>query len=201
MRTIHDVLADETSAAILAQITMITEGLSASSISKNINIPQSTVYDHLRMLEKDQLIFSEEIKVKNFLKKIWYRTKQKTFPDSQYVENRIYNTTLLSNTKDISSRIRFSQALVRKSLVNLEGINAKEFAKIQKESAKPVVMRQLIINEEDYHFVIKRLIEIEKKLEEKNVTSMEDRGSLLKEENCLIFYFGLPDLESKEKEK
>jgi len=78
MRSIHDVLADETSAAILAQITMNPEGLSASMISKNINIPQSTVYDHLRMLEKDQLIFSEEIKVKNFLKKIWYRTNQKT---------------------------------------------------------------------------------------------------------------------------
>jgi predicted transcriptional regulator len=182
MRSIHDVLADETSAAILAQITMNTEGISASMISKNINIPQSTVYDHLRMLEKDQLIFSEEVKIKNFLKKNWYRTEQKTFPDSQFVKNKHYNTSLLSNTKDIE-------------------IEAKEFAKIQKTDTKPVVMRQFIINEEDYQYMIRRMMEIEKELEEKNARSMKDTGSLLKEEKCLLFYFGLPDLELKNKEK
>ncbi|MHA1989750.1 MAG: winged helix-turn-helix domain-containing protein [Candidatus Hodarchaeales archaeon] len=199
MRTIHDVLADETSAAILAQITMNTEGLSASMISKNINIPQSTIYDHLRMLEKDQLIFSEEVKVKNFLKKLWYRTEQKTFPDSQFMENKHYNTSLLSNTKDISSRIRFSQALVRKSLVTLESINEEDFAQIQKESTKPVFMRQFLINEDDYQYIFERIVEIEKKLEENNASSMEDRGALLEKEKCLIFYFGLPDLDKKNK--
>jgi predicted transcriptional regulator len=201
MRAIHDVLADETSAAILAQITMNTEGISASTISNNINIPQSTVYDHLRMLEKDQLIFSEEVKIKNFLKKIWYRTDQKTFPDSQFVKNKHYNTSLLSNTKDIGSRIRFSQALVRRNLVTLEEINAKDFAEIQKESTKPVVMRQFIINEEDYQYFIERMMEIEKELEEKNVTSRGDTGALLKEEKCLLFYFGVPDLETMKKKK
>ena len=150
------------------------------------------------MLEKDDLIFSEEEKVKNFLKKLWYRTDKKTFPDSQYVENKHYQTELLSNTKDISSRIRFSQALVRKNLVTLEEIDKNEFVHLQKESTKPVFMRQFIVNEDDYQYVFERLLEIEKKLEEKNKSSVEDRGALLKEEKYLIFYFGLPDLEKNE---
>ena len=131
MRSIHEVLADKSSAAILAQIT-ISNGISASEISKNINIPQSTVYDHLRMLEKDKLIYSNEIKIKNFLKKIWYRTNRETFQDTKHVKNKHYNTTFLANSKDISSRIQFSQALVRSSLVKLEEINNNDFIQFQK---------------------------------------------------------------------
>ncbi len=91
--------------------------------------------------------------------------------------------------------------MVRKSIVNLEEIKANEFAKIQKNSKKPVVMRQFIINEDDYQYMIKRMIEIEKELEERSPTSMGDRGSLFKEEKYLISYFGLPDIESDKKEQ
>ena len=200
MRSIYEVLADKTSAAILAQITM-SEGISASNISKNINIPQSTVYDHLRMLEKDQLIYSNEIKIKNFLKKIWYRTNRKTFQDTRLVKNKHYNTTFLANSKDISSRIRFSQALVRSSLVKLEEINNNDFIQFQKESYNPVFLKQLIINIDDYQYFLERIRDLEKELEQKNPESMKDRGSLLKEEKYFIFYFGIPDLEFIKKEK
>lgn len=194
MRTIHEVLEDETAASILAQITMSAEGITASIISKNTSIPQSTVYDHLRALEKDELIYAEKIKVKNSLIKKWYRTEQKTFPDTEYVDNNHYNMTILANKKDLSSRIRFSQAIARKSLVTLEEISNEDFSQIQKKSAEPVFMRQFILNKDDYQFVYRRLIEIEEELEKRNKSSMEDRGSLFKDEKYLIFYYGLPDL-------
>ena len=196
MKSIHDVFEDETSAAILAQITKYGGKITASKISKNINIPLSTVYNHLRELEKDKFIIAEETRIKNLIKKYWRRTEKRINPKDSLIRNQKFNKLLPSDPLSANSYIKFLIARLREEFQKLKSMNTEKFASYQRDSNNPFNVLMLHITKEDYEFVLGKLFEIHDELQKRNKESMNpDRSHTLPDETFLFFYLALPDLQ------
>jgi DNA-binding transcriptional ArsR family regulator len=196
LRSIHEVMEDETSSAILAQISMHGGNITANQIAKNINTPLSTIYDHLKTLEMEGFILAKEERFKNLIKKTWFRTDKPINLQEKLTKNLIHNKSVPSDPLSASSRVKYLNATLKEKLLILKQIDQEKFTHYQTNSSSPFNVLQLFITKNDYEFAMEKIFELHDELKKRNAESMNyKRTSSTVEEKFLFFYLALPDLE------
>ncbi|MFX0050682.1 MAG: helix-turn-helix domain-containing protein [Candidatus Hermodarchaeota archaeon] len=196
-QTFHDALRDPTRAAILAQISRHSGTISAKNISSNIDIPLTTVYGHLKALEKDGLIVAIEERVRNLSKKVWKRTSILIEPEETRINNQHLKASVNKDPNVIASYVRYLNALLQENLIQLKKINSSKFEKFQRTSKAPVFVKLYGLTSEDYQYALSELMKLRRELWERSQRRGEknyQRTQLHPTENNLLFFIGFSDL-------
>ncbi len=201
---IHKVLEDSTSAAILAQISRYSGSISAKEISRNIDIPLTTVYGHLKTLEENGFIVSTEERVRNLSKKVWQRTSISIEPQDSRVLNQHYQQTFNRDPQVIASYMQFLNALLRENLVKLKEIAPNAFEEFQKKSEVPVYVKLYGLTRDDYIFVLNKIMELREELYERAMNRGEkeyQRTKMLPKERYLVSLLAFPEMDDFKESK
>ncbi|MFX0115456.1 MAG: helix-turn-helix domain-containing protein [Candidatus Hodarchaeota archaeon] len=194
---IQIILDDLIRVAILAQIARYSGSISAKEISKNIDIPLSTVYDHLRILEKIGFVTASEIKVKNLIQKVWHRSDTGIEISSSRVFNENFEQSFSKSPKAIVSYVNYLNGLLRENLVQLKRAESSSFEEHQANSFSPVLVKLFGLTREDYEFALKKLGELRRELylrSQDRGDSEHRRTEFREEENHLLFLLAFPPL-------
>ncbi|MFX0182214.1 MAG: winged helix-turn-helix domain-containing protein [Candidatus Hodarchaeota archaeon] len=195
---IHKILEDSTRAAILAQVSRYSGLISAKEISKNTDIPLTTVYGHLKTLEENGFIFSTEERVRNLSKKVWQRTSIGIEPEDSRILNQYYQQTFNRDPQVIASYMHFLNALLRENLVKLKEITPSAFEEFQKDSEVPVYVKLYGLTREDYIFVLTKIMELRVELYERAMRRGEkeyQRTGMLPKERYLVSLLAFPEMD------
>ena len=195
---IHKVLEDSTRAAILAQISRYSGSISAKEISKNIDIPLTTVYSHLKTLEENGFIVSTEERIRNLSKKVWQRTSIGIEPEDSRVLNQHYQQTFNRDPQVIVSYVQFLNALLRENLVKLKEIATNAFEELQKNSEVPLYVKLYGMTHDDYIFVLTKIMELRVELYKRAMDRGEkeyQRTGMLPKERYLVSLLAFPDMD------
>ncbi|MFX0123447.1 MAG: helix-turn-helix domain-containing protein [Candidatus Hodarchaeota archaeon] len=198
---IHKVLEDSTRAAIMAQISRYSGSISAKEISKNVDIPLTTVYGHLKTLEENGFIVSTEERVRNLSKKVWQRTSIAIEPQDSRVLNQYYQQTFNRDPQVIATYMQFLNAHLRENFVKLKEIAPNAFEEFQKNSEVPVYVKLYGLTREDYIFVLKKIMELRVELYERAMKRGEkeyQRTGLLPKERYLVSLLAFPEMDDLE---
>ena len=169
--------------------------ITASDMAKNLQIPLSTIYDHLKTLEFEGYIVAKEERIKNLIKKTWFRTEKRINPKETLVKNIYHNKSVPTDPVSAASYIKFLIATLKEKLNKLEQVGKDSFIEYQKSSKEPFNVLQLFLTKEDYKFVMEKIFELHTELQKRNEEAMNyQRTILLEEERYLFFYLALPDL-------
>ncbi len=201
MKNIHEALEDPTRAAILAQISIHSGSISAKEISRNIDIPLTTVYFHLKTLEKSGFITAKEEKIRNLTKKVWQRSPVSIEPQGSRILNQYYQQTVNRDAQVIVSYVRYLKALLKENLVDLKRTDPETFEKFQKNTPFPFFVKIYGLTQDDYNYALTKIMELRKELykremsrgvKEYQITDFTpDRTYLL----CLLAFPDLVDLQ------
>lgn len=188
---------------IYIQIFFAPKPITAKRIAEKTKLPLNTVYHHLRLMHKKNIIDSTRNIIGNLVEESWFVSEKfsKSEKKRRY-DNSVFNEKgfdwLYNNPNQLIRNVNFIQASTI-SYTNQYTDHEKEFRELQKNSDNPALLKVWLLTEEEYKYVITEFTKIRLKLRELDQNrdnDIRDKRQFAKEgEKHLVFVGALPDME------